>query len=251
MTRQNGQARMAAHPSPNPPRAGARQNIDIRMYNVGFGDCFLFACPYRDDQKKILIDCGSIKKAKLGMDRIVKEVIANLTSDGTAHVDFLIASHRHRDHISGYADARWRDVTVGEVWMPWIEDPGNQEARRIRIAQQAFTAALDRFLELKPGTVGREAKELVRNAQSNAQALDMLHTGFKGNPRRRYLPKRKDFEEVHCELLPGIRIYALGPSRDADVRRWMEPLKDGDAYLAALQTDSAAYDEEDGVDPVT
>src|SRR5262249_16455114 len=142
-------------------------------------------------EKKILIDCGSIKSGGHDMKTIVGAVIAHLKEDGERpHVDLLVVTHRHRDHISGFADPRWREVTVGEVWMPWMEKPGDAKAEGLRLAQMRFAAAVGNAIAAARRVADRSALlEIVLNAQSNDDALDMLHRGFAGRPPRRYLPE--------------------------------------------------------------
>jgi hypothetical protein len=36
----------------------ARGQISIRMYNVGFGDCFLVRITTPDGERRVLVDCG-------------------------------------------------------------------------------------------------------------------------------------------------------------------------------------------------
>jgi beta-lactamase superfamily II metal-dependent hydrolase len=111
-TRRNG-AEEPARPT------GSGRSIRIRMYNCGFGDCFLiFAPTLSGPDKKILIDCGSFKAQARPINEIVGRVIEDLReTDGTARIDLLIVTHRHKDHIVGFADPRWSEVEVGEVWM--------------------------------------------------------------------------------------------------------------------------------------
>ena len=67
-------------------------NINIRMYNVGFGDCFLVTLPTSDGDRKILIDCGSIKKKKKLIEDIAKQVVEDVTVNGKARIDVLVLS---------------------------------------------------------------------------------------------------------------------------------------------------------------
>jgi len=64
------------------------------------------------------------------MKDVVQQVINDARSapGEPARIDVVIATHRHRDHISGFADPAWADVEVGEVWMPWTEKPDQPEA---------------------------------------------------------------------------------------------------------------------------
>ena len=56
-----------------PTAAGLR----IRMYNVGFGDCFLLFVPTSNGVRKIVIDCGSIK----ANGRSIQDIAGQLIDD--------------------------------------------------------------------------------------------------------------------------------------------------------------------------
>ena len=187
-------------------------NISIRMYNVGFGDCFLVTLPTSDGDRKILIDCGSIKKKKESIEDIVKQVIEDVTVDGKARIDVLVLSHRHEDHLSGFAKKVWDKVEVGEVWMPWVESLTDPAARRIRNELSATArnlSAATALLGLDEDRIGAVAL----NALSDEGALGTLHRGFQGKPERRFFPKSKTavVEEIGTPLLPGIEIFVMGP----------------------------------------
>jgi beta-lactamase superfamily II metal-dependent hydrolase len=186
--------------------------ISIRMYNVGFGDCFLITLPTSNGDRKILIDCGSIKKKKKSIEDIARKVIEEVTVDGQARIDVLVLSHRHEDHLSGFAKKLWGEVEVGEVWMPWVESLTDPDARRIRnelaaTARNLRTAAT--LLGLDEDRIGAVAL----NALSDEGALGTLHRGFKGEPERRFFPKSKTavVEKIKTPLLPGIDVFVMGP----------------------------------------
>ena len=104
------------------PKASERE-VAIRMYNVGFGDAFLLLLPDGDKQRRILFDCGSIEASPgMTMRKIVERIVRDVTdADGVARIDVVVATHRHKDHVSGFGQAAWGDVAVKEVWMPWTE----------------------------------------------------------------------------------------------------------------------------------
>ena len=201
--------------------------INIRMYNVGFGDCFLVTLPTSDGDRKILIDCGSIKKKKKSIEEIANQVIEDVTVDGLARIDILILSHRHEDHLSGFAKKVWDEVEVGEVWMPWVESLTDPAARRIR-NELAATArnlrAATTLLGLDEDRIGAVAL----NALPDEGALGMLHRGFKGEPKRRFFPKSRTavVEAIETSLLPGIDIFVLGPPHDDAALNDPDPPKD-------------------------
>jgi beta-lactamase superfamily II metal-dependent hydrolase len=205
--------------------------VRIRMYAVGFGDAFLVLLPGADRPLRVLVDCGSIAKDKLAMDDVVKAIIEDCTDpDGIARIDVVVATHRHRDHVSGFASKRWADVHVGEVWLPWTENPGDAAARRIREEQARLAFDLGRALNLAdPETA--DADELDRysvmalNAAANQNAMRTLHEGFGGSPaRRRFLPETNRFpEHLESSELPGVKAFVLGPSKDEKTIRALDP----------------------------
>lgn len=228
MTRKSGKAGPAARM----PAAGngGSNGVRVRMYDVGFGDCFLLFIPTPGGPRKVLIDCGSIKAHATSMDQIVGQIIADVTdSEGKARIDVVVATHRHRDHISGFADRRWNEVEVKEVWMPWIEKPNDPDARRIRQAQGRLAQALHTaFLRMN---ADRDLVDLAFNATANDDAMERLHRGFDGAPLRRFLPESPpDDRFLRTDALPGVFIQVLGPSHDDDVIRDMDPPA-GQSYL--------------------
>ncbi len=222
--------------------AAARQ-IRVRMYNVGFGDAFLVLIPDGRKEQRILFDCGSIEASAAGgaMKGIVKKIIADVTdADGVARIDVVVATHRHKDHVSGFADAAWSSVEVKEVWLPWTEHPTDPDARRIRELQSRLAMGLHASLAAAPAVAapGQQqqlsvSRDIVANALmlSNDAAMKTLHSGFAGGPLRRFLPTKKDDSRLlETSELDGVKVHVLGPSRDPDVIRDMEPPK-GESYL--------------------
>ena len=223
-------------PTASPPPRKA--HMKIRMYNVGFGDCFLVTVPTPSNgPRRILFDCGSIKSGGPSMDDVLKQLWQDcIDASGVPTIDVVVATHRHKDHVSGFSRPGWANVRVREVWMPWTEHPTDPEARRIRDVQASLAMALDSALRAKlqaaPGDdrlLGLQ--ELVSNALSNDAAMTTLHEGFKGNPKRRFLPEKGVTDlQITSDAMPGIGIFVLGPSRDKEVIRDMDPPV-GKSYL--------------------
>ena len=223
-------------------KASAREVV-IRMYNVGFGDAFLVTIPSGKQEYRMLFDCGSVEASPAGarISDVAKQMIDDCTDpDGVARIDVLVATHRHKDHVSGFAVPAWDSVEVKEVWMPWTEHPTDAEARRIRELQGKLSMNLLASLAAAPtanSPAGQSARELVAaiadnaNPLSNAVAMKRLHSGFSGSAQRRFLPtKGSDSRLILTDALPGIKVHVLGPSRDPEVIRDMDPPK-GESYL--------------------
>jgi beta-lactamase superfamily II metal-dependent hydrolase len=233
-------------------------HVLVRMYDVGFGDCFLLGIPTTKGLRKVLIDCGSIAKRERSSAEIVKHLIDDVRdAHGVPRIDVVIATHRHADHVAGFARREWSQVEVGEVWMPWTEHPTNPEAQHIREAQASLAAALATALAVDAGdedaadaadgadSPHEVAFYLALNALSNESAMDTLHNGFAGQPLRRFLPEADSPEtRLTTPTLPGVTVHVLGPSRQEDVIRDMDPPeKQSYLRLAATAKDDRSIPE--------
>jgi hypothetical protein len=207
------------------------KTIAIRMYNVGFGDCFLIRFPDVERTRTMLIDCGqhtaSDKPFDLN-DDVVTAVLHDVKDDaGRQRIDVIAVSHRHQDHVKGFEDPRWDALEVGEVWMPWTENPNDPVARDL-LQRQSGSA----FHLWSLASEGSPERLAAQNSLTNEEAMGTLHAGFSGNPFRRFLPEPPGSEDVtnptefpvlRTPHLPGVTIRLLGPSRDEAVIRRMDP----------------------------
>ena len=217
--------------------AATGKGIRVRMYDVGFGDCFLMWIPGENREHKVLVDCGSIAKRKKSMTDIVEQVIEDVTdADGVARIDVVIATHRHQDHVAGFTRESWDRVEVQEVWMPWTENPDDPVATVIRNTQSRLALSLTAAFAAAP--VSQELTDLAFNALTNETAMETLHNGFKGSPDRYFLPEPHNGGDAddgrtrrfETPALPGTTVFVLGPSRDKEIISDMDP-PSGESYL--------------------
>jgi beta-lactamase superfamily II metal-dependent hydrolase len=208
------------------------------MYNVGFGDCFLLFLPTAGGLKKVAIDCGSLKNKKHSIRTISDRLIKDVTDDdGIPRIDVLVMSHRHADHISGYTNANWADVEVGEVWMPWLESREDPDARAIQKRQRAAAQAL--AVAVQKLGLGQGLAEVALNAQSNDDSLDVLHAGFAKAVKPRFFPSSatKVVEKIVSDALPELEIFVLGPPHDRRALNRPDP-PEGQILLTGYSADS-------------
>ena len=221
--------------------------VQIRMYNVGFGDCFLLTLP---GDRVVLVDAGfhSQGKGQFGGNELVDQILADVTTiKGEPRIDVIIATHRHQDHVFAFNSDRWDKLAVGEVWLPWVEDRSNTQAMRLWKKQQQFTmnlaAAVPTFgldeenrksVEFMLWNAGYDGLPgFYAGAWSNIGALDRLHEGFarRDRVRPRFLPETETFpESFESSVLPGVRIHVLGPPRDPKLIEELDPENDGETY---------------------
>ncbi|SEH12652.1 hypothetical protein SAMN05428974_0529 [Sphingopyxis sp. YR583] len=105
--------------------------VQIRSYQMGFGDCFLMSVRYRSGRDRhVLIDFGSTKlppgAGKDHLLRVAENIRERVGEDRLA----VVATHRHKDHIAGFATTRTGGpgaviaaLTPALVVQPWTEDP--------------------------------------------------------------------------------------------------------------------------------
>jgi hypothetical protein len=214
--------------------------LSIRSYQVGFGDCFLLTFQYPAgtiDPVQILIDCGSTgmpKKLTTGLPAVAKAIAKDCGNKLTA----VIATHRHADHINGFATAAGgkgpgdtlRALKPELVLQPWTEDPKvEKDARSPALAGSGskkgfgparFVAGLNgmhEFAALILHDVKRLGRTLpVRTAaqlsflgEENLKNLAAVKNLMTMGKKNKYLSygDRTGLEK----LLPGVKIHVLGP----------------------------------------
>ena len=212
------------------------------MYRVGFGDFFLLTVPVgKNDQRHILIDCG-VHAVDLGS---IQDAVKQMAADCGKHLSLVIMTHRHADHISGFAKCAdvFSQITVDRVWMPWFENRNDDVAKGI----QTNLTALAGQLSLQLAASGRSGplSAMVENitggmaasgGSSNQKALDVLHGGFKNKVTPDYY-KGGDPAKLPQDLVDaGFSARILGPPGDLALIKQMT--NTADQYLAdAMQDD--------------
>jgi hypothetical protein len=187
------------------------ERISLRVYPVGFGDCFLLGFHYAgDDDRFVLIDFGSTELTKKRMPRsgvfldYMKKVADDIatrcgrTNGEGGQIHAVIATHRHADHINGFAtkakatapDAPGdviRSLKPRFVVQPWTEDPdldpkalGPKEAAAIG-GPRGF-AALLAGMQSAAGGIVEEAVRLGAKRLTPPSASEDTATGSADAP---------------------------------------------------------------------
>jgi len=222
-------------------------HVSVRMYDVGFGDSFLIQFPVDGLRPfRVLVDCGAhssgYPRAGWQPEDVVRQIIDDVDDGDGLHIDIVIATHRHQDHVSGFRAPVWSNVTVGEVWMPWTEHPTDPDAVALRRRQLRLADGLHQALNLKLAAAPGDKRltsllDMVTNALANEAAMRTLHSGFKGRPRHQFLSSGKP-ATISPEGCPGLTVHVMGPSRDERVIRDMDPPA-GQSYLRFTDGDHA------------
>jgi hypothetical protein len=214
-----------------PPAGGIR----VRMYRQGLGDCFL-VCFRKSDGTPfyMMIDCGVISGSPQGEDVNIIKVAQNIAVEIDNHLDLLVVTHEHWDHVSGFhrsqAQEVFRAMTIDKVWLAWTEDPKDKTAGQIRRHRTKARKAL------------KVAATLLRDAHGaaseSANQIDGILSFFGDEPGLGASGERLDdamrFVKEHAsEFLhpgqlktvagvPGVRFYILGPPEDEAIIRKLD-----------------------------
>jgi metallo-beta-lactamase superfamily protein len=212
--------------------AAAPKSLTIRSYNVGFGDCYLLSFAYAKGEKHVLIDLGSTRLPQGYKKTHMKAVAENIRDRTQKKLDAVVATHRHKDHISGFdtsggaksSGQTIRDLNPAVVVQPWTEDPkletnatGPKSQKSLVTARQhvAGLLAMNEFAAwINEMTMPRQVPVALRNQFSflgennikNKSAVKNLMTMAKSN-KYVYCGSKSGLESI----LPGVKIDVLGP----------------------------------------
>jgi len=197
--------------------------VTVRMYNVGFGDCFLLTFRYAHGARHMLVDFGSTAAPRNAskktdyMERVAQDIKATCAGK----LDVLVATHRRREHISGFSTdvATGRiiaDLRPDHVIQPWTEDPGTKVDSPEMTGQflgaladmQAVAAAIKQLAadETLAGKQTREQLQLIGdgNRESTSAAKNLRAMGQRS--RAHYVSAG-----MELSVLPGVKCTVLGP----------------------------------------
>lgn len=208
-----------------PGAAAADDSIRVRMYRVGFGDCFLLSFP---GGQHILVDCGVHARGDIGT---LDDVLTDVATVTGRRLAAIVVSHAHEDHIAGFlrGEEEFRRFQIGGIWLPWTENPDDALARALGRRQAALYETLVAHFAARPPA--GEVEAVLANAAArgrNTRALDNLRGGFGTGARVRYLQRGDRLEDA--EGVGGLSVRFLGPPRDQAFLRKMDPPK-AERYL--------------------
>ena len=206
------------------------KGMTLRSYQVGFGDCFLISFHYTGGDRHVLIDFGSTGQPQSAGDKLMLRVAEDIRKQCGGKLHAVVATHRHKDHISGFATNKNKtasgDIIAScqpdVVIQPWTEHPdakiGATEAPST--TKQSFVASLGNMHQVSEAilieaerrrsqlgkTLYRELSFIGEDNLSNLSAVENL---MKMGKRNLYLNfgSKSGLESV----LPGVKIKVLGP----------------------------------------
>ena len=217
--------------------AASVTKVVIHMYKMGTGDCFVLK--FHDGNKvlfKMLIDCGCWTRK---MVEVVPFINA-LHDDVNGHVNVLVVTHEHTDHVYGFEAGKeiFKNITFDEIWMGWSEKDGDPEVekwkrnygeRKLAIAKAALEIrnrlnSQDYASQYQSSWYKEEILHLHTRFSEVMDEFEALHLSgtYKGGLEGmrlvkeefatnniQYLTRGKVLKDI--PNLPDVKIFVLGP----------------------------------------
>ena len=248
----------AEKPSTAPAPAGpvARllpppNSVTIRFYRIGHGDCFLLAFATSDPNKPVyvLIDCGYKPGSPAFINTKAKEIGQHIVAATGGRVHVAVITHEHQDHVNGITETNFDGLTIDETWFAWTEDPEDDIANDLR----------KKFKDKLVGLIGARMRLAAAGEQKEAERLDdFIAFEFGGDDDVSFSPQQmaamlgaakggggmsankksmKVFKDLandvrflrpHEEVVKlrgtqDVRVFVLGPPRDPELLKTLDP----------------------------
>ena len=223
-------------------------SIEIRAYNVLFGDCLLVSWDESDGEHHAWIDFGNFSNDPNAVFSTVYDKVLARTG---GKLDVLVITHKHMDHLEGFyslRDSIANNFTIGSIWYAYVKPELEDQ---FKIAEKAIQDRdlIPKQVRLGEGSIGQmyqnnfgileltidERMEKFLGKFSN----DKIHAIYRGLNTKDILP-------------PGVKkleIEILAPERDSSV--YFEPLEESlrlrqamDDYLDGGDAGKETHDPE-------
>lgn len=211
---------------------GSPVRIHLYTYQMGFGDCFLLRFVYSDrKQRHVLIDFGTSGLPKTMPPNHMLNVASDIEAKCGGRLDAVVATHRHLDHISGFATAAdgkgtgdiIRRLKPRVVVQPWTEQldltedaTGPLKARASSVKHLRALQGMNEFAAILVQNFDRLGKGLTKDVankirflgETNVKNLSAVkNLAAMGKNVYTYFGARSGLDSI----LPGVKTTVLGP----------------------------------------
>jgi len=195
----------------------------VRVYNVGLGDCIYLRVPDLKLQRNvhILVDCGNKFGSMDELEKCIADVKEHLpeAEAGKKRLDLLVVSHPHEDHHKGFEKEFFQGIKIEHIWLSPAFDLENPQAKGFRALKSAALRALkplDGLSGLALEQMQPEIQELL--SLSKSEAIEMLNDNLPNQNGIQPLYVTADTPEEQLKIFddPAIKLKVLGPMSDID-----------------------------------
>jgi hypothetical protein len=213
--------------------ATSPKSVTIRSYQVGFGDCFLLSFVYDGgSERHVLMDFGSTGLPEDAPKTRMMDIALDIKARTKGKLDAVVATHRHKDHISGFETKKngkgtgdiIKSLKPKVVVQPWTEDPDIdpeatapvKQGRAARSHKRVATLAAMQAIAAQALQEAKRSRFLAKPLKDqlsflgddnlpNRSAVENLMTMAPN--RYVFFGKKSGLERV----LPGVTVRVLGP----------------------------------------
>jgi hypothetical protein len=249
-------------------------DLTIRAYNVGFGDCNLLTFRYQNFERNILIDFGSTRRPANSSKDHTRKIANQIKADCGGKLDAIVATHRHKDHISGFATNSSgtgygdiiRKLEPDIIVQPWTEHPDAPIDANVAPSLKSFHAHQKRLNDMQSfaaslgpqlrtlDSLSFEAKKRLRflgeNNISNKPAVLNLQQ-MATDATNRSQSSRHGGYFVYTgsnsglgHLLPNVDVHVLGPPTLKQTEEIKHQVHDHPDEFWHMQAGTASSDNE-------
>ena len=218
------------------------RRIRVRTYQVGFGDCYLltFEYPGRRKNRHVLVDFGRTHRPEgplaarsPSLGDIARDIQRQVEQTPRGRLDVVVATHRHKDHVYGFAVKSSARVLAGLdpnlIVQPWTEHPDLEtDARRLPASLRSGRSFARALVEIdalarsvqRVGNARRDQAGLSGPLRSVYAELAFLgEDGIRNRKAVEWLMghgRRHEYlyygaATAMRRLLPGVQVRVLGP----------------------------------------
>jgi hypothetical protein len=207
-------------------------NTTIRMYNQkGLGDCFLLKFdPEGKEEQFVLIDFGSYTNNV----KREQEIAGNIWKTVGNRRLTIVATHQHRDHISGFSELRKQNTIRNDanLWLSFLDDDESEYGKSIRSVTEKYWKKSSKVRELlskeslavkavEDMLLAKESFDMFAQEQSGGQFMSSFLELSNAKPK--FLQPGQHF--FLPETNEGVKVYVLGPPKDFAKLKKMNPSK--------------------------